>query len=81
MSRRRLGRDSSNFISNDKVYFTDNNEGFFEVVEGAEGESTEETIVFASEEEAAAIGVALSGEEAAAGGSIDAGCLRYDFYI
>ncbi|SPO07056.1 uncharacterized protein DNG_09750 [Cephalotrichum gorgonifer] len=41
--------------------FHDDDEGFFEGSEAGEGESTLETLVFSTEEEAAAIGAALSG--------------------
>ncbi|SPO03138.1 uncharacterized protein DNG_05820 [Cephalotrichum gorgonifer] len=52
-------------------YFSDDESGFFEgSSEAGEGESTLETIVFASEEEAAAIGAALSGSDAAAAAAV-----------
>jgi hypothetical protein len=50
----------------DEGYFSDDAEGFFEGAEGAEGEGTLETVVFSTEEEAAAIVEALASSEEAA---------------
>lgn len=50
----------------DEGYFSDDGEGFYEGATDGEAESTVETIVFATEEEAAAIGASLSGGEAGA---------------
>ena len=50
----------------DEGYFSDDGEGFFEGAQDGEGASTLETIVFSSEEEAAAIEAALAGADAAA---------------
>ncbi|KAK2024426.1 hypothetical protein LX32DRAFT_705555 [Colletotrichum zoysiae] len=56
------GDGGNHAAGEDEGYFSDDDEGFFE---GAE-EGEVETIVFSSEEEAVAIGAALSGGEAAA---------------
>lgn len=49
----------------DEGYFSDDGEGFYEGVEGGEADTTVETIVFSTEEEAAALGAALSSGDAA----------------
>ncbi|KAH8693476.1 hypothetical protein GQ44DRAFT_744569 [Phaeosphaeriaceae sp. PMI808] len=60
-------------VQDDEGYFSDDEEGFFEGAEGAEGTTagdTVEAIVFSSEEEAAAIAAGLSGGEAAAAAGV-----------
>jgi hypothetical protein len=60
-------------VHEDEGYYSDDEEGFFEGVEGTEGDAaanTLETIVFSSKEEAAAIAAALSSSEAAAAGAV-----------
>ncbi|RYP49893.1 hypothetical protein DL769_011025 [Monosporascus sp. CRB-8-3] len=64
------GDGGEHFPGEDEGYFSDDGEGFFEGAEGAEGESTAETVVFSSEEEAVAIGEALSGGDAAANAAV-----------
>lgn len=49
----------------DEGYFSDDDTGFFEGAEGGEAEEVLETVVFGTEEEAAAIGAALSSGELA----------------
>jgi hypothetical protein len=62
------GDGGHNEVDEDEGYFSDDEEGFFEGAEGAEGNAAEtvEAIVFSTEEEAAAIAAALSGSEAEA---------------
>ncbi|KAF2703709.1 hypothetical protein K504DRAFT_485513 [Pleomassaria siparia CBS 279.74] len=71
-------------VHEDEGYYSDDEEGFFEGAEGAEGDAaaeTVETIVFSSEEEAAAIAAGLMGSEAEAaiavwgGSTVTAGSL------
>ena len=62
------GDGGDHVTGEDEGYFSDDGEGFYEGAQDGESASTVETIVFSSEEEAAAIGEALAAGDAAVWG-------------